>query len=237
MARQRSSSVILATGLVLGLVLLGGILARGLVQFRALERTVEVKGLSEREVMADLAIWPIAFQVARDELGAVYERLEVDGAAIVSFLREAGFEASEIALSSPSITDKVAQQYNSGPVGLRYTATRSVTVYTSKVDLVRSTADRLIELGRKGVVLTGGGWGDATEYVFSGLNEIKPSMIEEATREARAVATKFAQDSDSRLGKIRRANQGQFSIRDRDRTSPHVKIVRVVSTVEYYLVD
>lgn len=237
MSKQRTPSIILSTGIAVGLLLLGLTLARGFVQFRALDRTVDVKGLSEREVLADLAIWPIAFQVARDDLGAVYERLESDGQAIVAFLNEAGFEPGEIALSAPSITDKVAQQYNSGPIDLRYTAMRTVTVYTSKVDLVRATSDRLIELGRKGVVLTGGGWGDSTEYVFSGLNEIKPSMIEEATREARAVAKKFAEDSESRLGKIRRANQGQFTIRDRDRTSPHVKIVRVVSTVEYYLVD
>lgn len=237
MSKQRTPSIILSTGIALGLLLLGLTLARGIVQFRSLDRTVDVKGLSEREVLADLAIWPIAFQVARDDLSAVYEQLESDGQAVVSFLRDAGFEPTEIALTPPSITDKVAQQYNSGPVDLRYTAMRTVTVYTPKVDLVRATSDRLIELGRKGVVLTGGGWGDTTEYVFSGLNEIKPSMIEEATREARAVAMKFAEDSDSRLGKIRRANQGQFTIRDRDRTSPHVKIVRVVSTVEYYLVD
>ncbi len=237
MSKHRTPSIILSAGIAVGLLLLGLTLARGLVQFRALDRTVDVKGLSEREVLADLAIWPIAFQVARDDLSAVYEQLESDGQAIVSFLSEAGFESGEIALSAPSITDKVAQQYNSGPIDLRYTAMRTVTVYTSKVDLVRATSDRLIELGRKGVVLTGGGWGESSEYVFSGLNEIKPSMIEEATREARAVAKKFAEDSESRLGKIRRASQGQFTIRDRDRTSPHVKIVRVVSTVEYYLVD
>lgn len=237
MPKSLGPAAVLAIGIFLGLLALGSTHTRGIIQFRALERTVEVKGLSEREVNADLAIWPIVFQVASDDLGALYAKLESDGATITGFLRESGFEDTEIASSPPTIVDKVAQQYGSGSIDLRYTATRTVTVYSDKVELVRSTTDRLIELGREGIVLSGGGWSDSTEYVFSGLNDIKPSMIEEATREARAVAQKFAEDSESRLGKIRRADQGQFSIRDRDRTSSHVKIVRVVCTVEYYLVD
>ena len=92
-------------------------------------------------------------------------------------------------------------------------------------------------LGKKGVVLAGNDFQNRTEYLFKRLNEIKPAMIEEATRNAREVAEKFAKDSNSRLGKIKQARQGQFSISDRDKNNPHIKKVRVVSTIEYYLAD
>lgn len=86
-------------------------------------------------------------------------------------------------------------------------------------------------------MLTEGGYQNSTEYLFTRLNEIKPGMIEEATTKAREVARKFAKDSDSRLGKIKKASQGQFSINDRDKNNPHIKKIRVVSTIEYYLSD
>jgi hypothetical protein len=96
---------------------------------------------------------------------------------------------------------------------------------------------RLSELGKQGIVLSGGDYQSQPEYLFTRLNEVKPEMIEEATRQAREVAQKFAADSQSTLGRIRHASQGQFSIADRDRNNPHIKKVRVVSTVEYYLSD
>ena len=95
----------------------------------------------------------------------------------------------------------------------------------------------LAELGREGIVFNRDDYEAKPEYIFTRLNEVKPVMIEEATRKARAVALKFAQDSQSKLGKIKRASQGQFSISDRDKSTPHMKRVRVVSTVEYYLSD
>jgi len=102
---------------------------------------------------------------------------------------------------------------------------------------VRESKKDLIRLGKAGLALSEGGYRSRTEYIFSGLNEIKPGMVEEATRKAREVAEKFAQDSNSELGKIKRARQGQFSITDRDSNNPHIKKVRVVNTVEYYLSD
>jgi hypothetical protein len=95
----------------------------------------------------------------------------------------------------------------------------------------------LAQLGKQGIVFTGGNYQSQTEYLFTRLNEVKPAMIEEATNKAREVAVKFAQDSQSTLGKIKRASQGQFSISARDNNTPHIKRVRVVSTVEYYLSD
>ena len=96
---------------------------------------------------------------------------------------------------------------------------------------------QLSELGKQGIVLTGNNYAAQPEYLFTRLNSIKPQMIEEATRKAREVAEKFAQDSDSTLGKIRKARQGQFSISSRDNNNPQIKKVRVVSTIEYYLSD
>ena len=112
-----------------------------------------------------------------------------------------------------------------------------MTVYSNDIDAVRSVMGALSELGKKGIVFTGSGYDSQTEYLFTRLNEVKPEMIEEATRNARHVAEKFAADSDSQLGKIKRASQVQFSIYARDRNNPHIKKVRVVATVQYYLSD
>jgi hypothetical protein len=112
-----------------------------------------------------------------------------------------------------------------------------VTVYSAQVGTVRAAMGGLLELGKEGVAFTGDAYQNPVEYLFTRLNEVKPEMIEESTRNAREVASKFAEDSDSQLGKIRRASQGQFSIEPRDTNNPHIKKIRVVSTVEYYLSD
>lgn len=157
---------------------------------------------------------------------------------IKQFLQDRGFELSEISVSLPVINDKRAQNYgNYNANDIRYTASQTITVYTNKIQQVIEAQGQLIELGKKGIVLGGNGYGPQTQYLFSGLNNIKPEMIEDATQKARKVATKFAQDSDSKLGKIKLARQGQFTIEDRDSNTPHIKRVRVVSTIEYYLVD
>jgi len=222
----------------LGLVVLGAMLRSSVIKFKDYERTVSVKGLSERELPADIALWPIRFTSANNDLAALYAKLEGDAGAILAFLRDNGFDSSEISLSAPAITDKLAQQYgNSSDVGLRYTASQSVTVYTSKVQAVRATVRKLALLGKKGVVISGDEYMSRTEYLFTRLNDVKPEMIGEATQAAREVAEKFATDSKSKLGKIKTANQGQFSITDRDSNTPYIKKVRVVATVEYYLSD
>ena len=102
---------------------------------------------------------------------------------------------------------------------------------------MRQVMGKLSELGKKGIVFTADDYESRTEYIFTQLNQVKPTMVEEATRKAREIALKFAADSKSKLGKIKRASQGQFSIRPRDKNNPHIKKLRVVSTVEYYLSD
>jgi hypothetical protein len=234
----RSGAFILGAFIFLGLAAAGYLLGHAAIEFREYERSVTVKGLSEREYPADIVIWPIQFIAAGNDLQQLYAGVEASTGEIRAFLRERGIRAEDISASSPAITDKSAQQYgNSARPEFRYSALQTVTVYSRDVEGVRAVMDSLSGLGRKGIVLTGGNYQAQTEYLFTRLNDVKPDMIEEATRKAREVAEKFAADSQSRLGKIRRASQGQFSISPRDRNNPHIKKVRVVSTVEYYLSD
>jgi hypothetical protein len=232
------NALIVGICLVAGLGLLGYLLGSSAIRYKEYERSVTAKGLSERELPADIAIWPIQFTGADNDLGALYGRLESDSRRILAFLTANGFEKSEITLSAPAIFDKLAQQYGGGEkMEIRYTASQTVTVYSEKIDLVRSTMNQLVDLGKEGIVISGGNYENRTEFLFTRLNDVKPEMIEEATRQAREVAEKFARDSRSGLGKIKRANQGQFSITDRDKNTPHIKKIRVVSTIEYYLSD
>jgi uncharacterized protein len=229
---------VLGVFLFLGLAVLGYLLGAAAIEFKEYERTVTVKGLSEREYQADIVIWPLQFTAASNDLGEMYRSIDDSTRRIRAFLEQAGIGSDEITVSSPAITDKSAQQYgNQGRAEFRYTATQTVTVYSSDIGLVRQVMQRVSDLGKQGIVLTGGNYQAQTEYLFMRLNEIKPEMIEEATRKAREVAEKFAADSKSTLGKIKAASQGQFTISDRDKNNPHIKKIRVVSTVAYYLSD
>lgn len=231
---NNASAQILAAGLVLGLGLLGYLLSQTVDRFKSYERTVTVKGLAEQEVPADIVIWPIQFTEASNDLGALYQSLSSNSQRIEAFLREQGIDAAAISRSIPVVTDKSAQQWGGGEQApFRYTANQTITVYSTQVEPVRAAMNKLADLGREGIAFSP----THTEYLFTRLNELKPEMVEEATREAREVARKFAEDSDSKLGKIKRASQGQFSIGDRDTNNPHIKKVRVVSTIEYYLSD
>jgi hypothetical protein len=232
------SALVLGVFILLGLAALGYLIGDAAIRFREFERSVTVKGLAEREYPADVVIWPIQFTLAGNELAGLYANLEDNTSRIRAFLQDAGIEVSEITVSAPVVTDKSAQSYGGGQhPEFRYTALQTVTVYSSDVERVRGVMSRLVDLGKQGIALTGGDYQNQTEYLFTRLNEVKPAMIEEATTKAREVAEKFAQDSNSRLGKIKQASQGQFTISPRDRNNPHIMKVRVVSTVEYYLSD
>ena len=227
------AAAILATGMVAGSV----ILANSLIKFRAMERVVQVKGLSEREVAADTVIWPIKFNEVDNNLTTLVANLERKNEQIQAFLKLQGFSQKEITVAVPQIVDRQAGFYDPNANQLRYTASSTVTVYSSNVDLVHQAMAKLLELSKTGIAIAGQDYDSKPEFIFSGLNELKPDMIEEATRNAREVATKFAADSDSKLGKIKMASQGQFSITDRDSNTPYIKKVRVVATVDYYLSD
>jgi hypothetical protein len=236
---QRSfDAVVLGALICVGLALLGFFASQGVVRLRSLDRVVTVKGLSEREVPADIAIWPIKFSDAGNDLGALYTNIQRKNALVDEFLRNNGFNRDEITMSVPSINDRQAQGYGgSQPSEFRYYGSSIITVYSMQVEVVRQAMSRLVDLGKQGIAISGQEYDARTEFLFTGLNDIKPGMIEEATKNAREVAEKFAADSESRLGKIRTAQQGQFSIYDRDSTTPHIKKVRVVCTITYYLSD
>lgn len=235
---SRVGWIFIGLSLFLGLSSLGYLLGDAAIRFKEYERTVTVKGLSEREYKADIVIWPIQFTTAGNDLAKVYSSIDQSTENITAFLKHAGIDETEISFSSPAITDKSAQQYGGqSQPEFRYTASQSVTVYSANIDTVRMLMKRMSELGKQGIVFTGDSYQSQIEYLFSRLNEVKPEMIEEATRKAREVAEKFAADSKSSLGKIRSASQGQFSISERDKNNPHIKKVRVVSTVAYYLSD
>ncbi len=228
-------ALIIALGLFLAGLAVGG----GFFLGRSEARYVTVKGLAEREVDADLAIWPITFRIAGDDLALLQEEIDGDRRKVTDFLREAGFDTGEISYSAPKLIDTKTErmyQQQAGPQE-RYIANVTVTTRSEHVALVKKTMEESARLVGRGVAISAQNWETPTEFLFTSLNDIKPAMIEEATKNARKAAEKFAQDSGSEVGKIRRASQGYFSISERDRNSPDKKVVRVVTTVDYFLVD
>ena len=234
---SKLSAFILGGFIFLGLAAVGYQLANAAIKYKEYERTVTAKGLSEREYPADIVIWPIQFTESSNDLAQLYSSIEASNLKIKSFLEKNKINSNEISISTPQITDKSAQQYGNAKAEFRYTAQQTVTVYSKNIQIVQGVMKLLPELGKTGIAFTGGNYQGQTDYIFTRLNEVKPEMIEEATRNAREVAEKFAADSNSKLGKIKRAAQGQFSISARDKNSPYIKKIRVVSTVEYYLSD
>jgi hypothetical protein len=234
--RYVSESAILGVLLLAGLLGLGYLVSKSIVDIKMMERTVEVKGLSEREVPADIAIWPITFSMADNDLSNLYLTIQEKNSRIVEFLTAQGFTESEITIAAPSVVDKLAREYDSSYGSkFRYTGSSTITVYSNQVDKARQSMIKVVDLGREGIAIAGDSY--STQFIYSKLNDVKPEMIEEATKNARQAADKFAKDSSSSLGKIKRANQGTFSIENRDSSTAHIKKVRVVSTVEYYLSD
>lgn len=235
---DKGAAGILALGIFLGAAVLGTLGGNALIEAKQWERSVVVKGLSEREYPADKVIWPLQFVEADNDLSSLYQSMSGKSAKITAYLASQGLSADEISVGLPEVTDKLAQRYGSNEgVKFRYSGVQTITVYSADVAKVRDVQQNLSDLLAEGVALSTENYNARTEYIFTRLNEVKPDMIEEATLNAREVAEKFANDSQSQLGKIKRANQGQFSIFDRDSQHPHIKQVRVVSTIEYTLTD
>jgi uncharacterized protein len=255
-----------STSLILPAAILGGLLALGMTagglllgiklrDFKRADRYVEVKGLVERTVKSDSATWPISFSEAGDSLPDVFAASEKDRAAVLSFLAAKGFGGPDVTLGSIAVTDRSAEQYNSNSKGPRFVVERTITVQSSDVDKVAAANAQTADLIRAGVVIDSGrGEGSGVVYSFNGLNALKPDMITEATRNARASADRFAADSGSKVGAIRDAEQGVFSINaanagsgagedgnqymaDQQAQGSIMKKVRVVSTIDYYLED
>ena len=222
--------------IMIGLIVLGMMMPKSVDRFRSFDRTVNVKGLCEKEVKADKVIWPVVYRVMANDVQSVYDQTDRNNAEIIAFLKSGGIKDSEITVSVPEISDKYATEYGSNDRAFRYIAKNVITVYTSDVDAVLNLMSKQSDLLKKGIVAGGSTqWENPVEFKYEGLNDIKPEMIEEATRNAREAAQKFAKDSDSRLGKIKTANQGTFTIENRDSNTPYIKRVRVVTSITYYL--
>ncbi len=206
----------------------------GMLQFRDADRVVSVKGLAERTVEADLALWPINFSVLGNGLDQLQNDIESQQSLIRSFLLLKGFAEDEIQLSMPKITDQHANVYGSTLPADRYRAEATVLVRTQDVEGVKSAMQSVGELVKSGVALTQS-YEFQPSFVFTGLESIKPEMIADATRDARAAADQFARDAEASVGSIRRASQGYFSIEDVDPFTPEIKRVRVVTSVDYIL--
>lgn len=235
----------IVAALVLGLgIALGGYLAGdGLVKSRLGDRSISVKGLSEREVKADLALWALRFVVTGNDLATTQADVKRNADIVNGFLKKHGFADEEIELQAPQVTDRLAQMYSSGEFNTRFIIAQQIVLRSTDVDKVAAANRDTSTLVEQGVVLSNEYGPVRPSYLFTKIADIKPEMLEEATIRAREAAETFAADSGSRLGGIRRAWQGQFSILPRDDTpgaqesEQIMKTVRVVSTVDYLLVD
>lgn len=226
------SSLIVA----IGMVIMGLAIRNGIVTFKDKDRSVIVKGLAEREVKADKVTWPLVYKELGNDPSEMYNTLEVKNNKIVLFLKSAGIKDEEISVNPPVISDQQADSYSNAIMTFRYKATSVITVTSSDIDKVRQLMRKQTELMKQGIAIVSEEYGsNSVRYEFTGLNDIKPAMVEEATRKARETAQKFAEDSECKLGGIKSAQQGQFSIEDRDANSPYIKRVRVVNTIDYSL--
>jgi len=227
-----SGKITSGLAIMTGLILLGLFVKDGLIESRA-DRYVNVKGLCEKEVYADKVIYPIKYIVLGNDIQDLYSQTREKNAILTDYLKENGISEDEITVSAPIVTDTRTEYGERKPYN--FSVKTIVTVCTPKVDVVRALVSNQGELMNKGIVTASNEWENTVQYSFNGLNEIKPEMIAEATANARVAAEQFAKDSDSRLGKIRRATQGQFSISDRDENTPYIKVVRVVTSVDFTL--
>lgn len=233
MKNWRIEALILAIGLMVG----GTFVQNGLRKLSTRNRVVTVKGLAEMEVKADKVTWPLVYKVLGNDMSVLYNEIKDSNRKITEFLKSKGIKDEEININAPEIIDTQAERYNSSVQPYRYNVTTVITVTSKQVDLVRKLINEQSELLKQGIAIISGEYRYNVTYAYTSLNDIKPKMIEEATKNARMAAEKFAKDSESSLGSIQKAYQGQFSIENRDEYTPYIKQVRVVTTIDYTLED
>lgn len=249
---QIAPAVAVGSLLMLGLIVGGWILGSEIRSMKLADRYVTVKGLVERTVKSDSAVWSVSFKEAGNDLPAVFSKSEIDKNRILAFFTEQGFAKGDLAVGQIGVTDTQLNETEGNKRPYRYIVQQTVTVHTNDVDRLARAGEKTATLVQAGIALQGSG---GIVYQFNGLNALKPDMITEATRNARSSADRFAADSGSQVGSIRSASQGVFSISAADPGSgsgdPDVsegyrqeasadtsimKKVRVVSTIDYYLV-
>lgn len=219
--------------IALSIVALGLCIKAGMDNFSNRDRTVSVRGLAERQVEANHVSWPMSYDIAGNDLQQLYAKLQSNNRIILDFLTRNGIDSTEIFVNPPSVYNAEGNVYGGDRARYQYNFTSTITVNTDKVQLVRRLLNRMPELLRQGVAVNN----NYTSYTYTDLNAIKPEMIAEATRNAREAADKFANDSQSKVGKISSASQGQFSIESVDGSTPYLMNVRVVSYITYFLED
>ena len=218
------------------------VLAIAIVLARLADRSVTVKGVAERAVAADIALWPMRIVTSGMELGATQDKIVADQRAVRRFLAGFGIDSSQVELLSLEVVDKRSNPYEGNPGSARFAVNATLVARTDKPENIRRASQRVGDLVASGVALSsGGGWGTGPTYLFTRLNELKPAMLAEATSSAREAASEFAKRSGARVGNIRRAQQGLFEILPRDQApgipegSQLEKVLRVVTTLEYEL--
>ncbi|CAH0348870.1 MAG: SIMPL domain-containing protein [Pseudomonadota bacterium] len=223
-----ASAAVLSAGVVVGGYLLGD----GLTRAKAADRSVTVRGLAEKDVTADLATWTIAYSATGFDLPTVRAEIDANSKALQDYFRGLGFKVEELRPSGVNVN----QFYNNGVNTI--TINQRMQLRTNDIARAQKAVAGQFDLVRRGVVLQEG---SGMVYSFTKLNDVKPTMVAEATRDARKAAEQFAKDSGTGVGGIKSATQGYFSIDARDgeqsgsgSDTPYKK-VRVVTTVDFYL--
>ncbi len=232
MAESRPSVLVPALCLAMGLGIGGYFIGHGIANRNDSARSISVKGLSEREVAASVAIWTLSYGAGGNDLAEINQRLATSTKEVVNFLKSSGFDEKDIAVQPPNVRDLSLEErdIDAQPLTTRYRANQSVLLRTSKVDQVKPAVSAVSRLIAAGVELSGR---NDPEYFFDKLNEIKPDMIAEATKNAKIAAEQFSRDASTKLGGLRSASQGWFQVESRDIATPERKIVRVVVEVDF----
>lgn len=223
--------------LAIGIIVLGFFVDSGLKSLAGKDRKVVVKGLAEKEVEADKVTWPILSKELGDDLPELYQKINTTTNKIRKFLIANGVKDNEIIVNAPVVIDLNAERYGANQQPYRYNITSIITVTSKNVNLVRSIISRQGDLLKQGVAIVDGGYENPVKYEYVAFRQLKPKMMQEAIENAKVTAEQFAKNSDSKIDKIMNADQGQFSIEDRDSNTPYIKKVRVVTTVTYSLKD
>lgn len=235
---MKVNNLIISSAIVaVGIIIMGDALRRGLNSISNRDRKVTVKGLAEKEVEADKVTWPIQTKELGNNLPDLYSKINSTTAAIKQFLQNNGVKESEIIVNEPTVIDLNAERYNTNLQPFRYNITSTITVTSNNVKLVRGIIARQGELLKQGIAIVDGGYESPIKYEYVSFKKMKPQMMTEAIENAEKTAQQFAENSKSKLNKIVSADQGQFSIEDRDENTPYIKKVRVVTTITYSLND
>lgn len=234
---EKDNRIIASAIIALGIIVLGFCLKGGIDNIVNKGRVVTVKGLSERDVQANSVTWPIKVTILGQDITTLYQNMNRTKETIMSFLTGNGIDQNDISVNPPAVNDRDANRWGKNETGYRYDLTLEMTVKSKNVEAVRNIISRSGELLEKGIVLTTPEYGNYISYDFTDFQDIKLDMMREAIKNAEAAAKQFADNSNSKLGGIETASQGQFSIENRDETTPYIKTLRVITTVTYSLKD